>query len=200
MIVDFISIKRKLHQGINILLREEVKRRTPFLSMIGSRFMHEGNRTSYETVNHERKNLEYKKAESGFSLKREEMSKMTFKEIVEKIQQAAEDMAGQMERGVFQTLKEEIDKAGNIIPGNPPFSPEAFLRGLEMIEIDFDDSRDKPNLPFLVMHPTLAKKVKEQEAQMTEEEKRKFDKKKEQILDKKYEQYVARESKRKLVD
>jgi len=31
MIVGFISIKEKLHQGINILLREEVKRRTPLL-------------------------------------------------------------------------------------------------------------------------------------------------------------------------
>jgi len=69
-----------------------------------------------------------------------------------------------------------------------------------MIDVDFDDTRDKPNLPFLVMHPHLAKKAKEQEARMTEEEKREFDKKREQILDKKYEQYVARESKRKLVD
>ena len=40
-----------------------------------------------------------------------------------------------------------------------------------MIEVDFDDSRNKPILPVLVMHPKLAKKAMEQEAQMTEEEK-----------------------------
>jgi len=200
MIVDFTSIKEKFHQGINIFLREEVKRRTPFLSMVGTRYIHEGNRTSCETVDHEEKNLDYKKVESGFSLTREEMSEMTFKEIVEKVQESAKDMAGQMEGGVFQTLNEMINKTGNIIPGNPPFSPEAFLKGLEMIRIDFDDTREKPNLPSLVMHPKLAQKAKEQEARMTNKEKRQFDKKQKEILDKKYKQYVARENKRKLVD
>jgi len=200
MIVDFISIKEELRQSINIFLREEVKRHTPFLSRLGRSYVHEGNRTSYETVNHKKKNLDYKKAESGFSFTQEEISKMTFGDIIKKIQQSAKDMAGQMERGAFQTLKETIDKTGNVVSGNPPFSPEAFLKALEMVEIDFDDSRDRPNLPSLIMHPKLAQKAKEQEAQMTKKEKREFDKNKEQILDKKYEDYVARENKRKLVD
>lgn len=200
MIVDFISIKKKLHQRIDILLRDEIKRRTPFLSMIGHQLIHEGDRTFYETVNHEKKNLEYKKTESSFSFTREEMNKITFREIVEKIQKSAEDLAGQMERSMFKTLNETIEKSGNVIQGNHQFSPEDFLQGLEMIQVDFDDSRDKPNLPFLVIHPKVAKKAMEQEVQMTEEEKREFDKKKEQILDKKYEEYVARENKRKLVD
>lgn len=201
MIVDFVSIKEKLNQGLDILLREEVKKRTPFLGMVGKFLIHEGNKSSYETIEHEKKNLEFKKAESSFMVTREEMNKMTFKDIIQKIQTLAEDMAGQMERGTFQTLLEEIEKAGQNIKGNPPFSPEAFLQGLKMIEIDFDeDSRDKPRLPTIIMHPSQFAKVKEQEAKMTEEEKMDFDKKMKQILDKKYEEYIVRESKRKLVD
>jgi len=200
MIVDFVKIKKKLSQWADIFLREEIKRRTRFASRLGSHIIHEGDRASYETVDKEKKKLEYKKAESSFSLTREEMDKITFKEIVEKLKVVAEDMARQIEGGLFQTLSKGIEEAGNVIPGNPPLSPDSILRGLEMIKVDFDDSRDKPILPVLVMHPNLAKKAMEQEAQMTEEEKREFEKKQKQILDKKYEEYLVRESKRKLVD
>lgn len=106
MIADFNSIKRKLHQAINVFLREEVKCRTPFLSHIGAHYVHEGDRTSYETVDKEKRNLKYQKAESAFTLNREQMNEIKFPQIVEKIQQSAEDMAGQMERVVFQSMNE----------------------------------------------------------------------------------------------
>ena len=113
---------------------------------------------------------------------------------------SAKDMAGQMERTTFQTMGEEIEKAGNVISSNPPFSPDAFLQALEMVELDFDDDRDKPHIPFLVMSPNLAQKVMEEEKQRSQEEKDAFEKRKQTILDKKFEEYVERENKRKLVD
>ncbi len=201
MIVDFPTIKENLHKGMDIFLREEVKRRAPFIAMVGSHFMHEGDKSSYETVDREKKTVDFQRGESKFTLTREEMNKMTIQDIIQKIQASAEDLAGQMERHAFQKLSETIEKSGNIIPGNPPFSPDAFLKGLEMIEIDFeDDSRDKPHLPTLIMHPNLAKKAMEQEEKMTPEEKAVFDEEKKKIMDKKYDDFLAREGKRKLVD
>lgn len=200
MIVDFISIKEKLHNGINLYLRAEVKRRAPFLNMIGSRYTHEGDESSYETVDKQEKKMEYKRAETKLILTKEEMSKITFPEILKKIEDLAEDMARQMEGGAFQTLAEETEKVGNTIKGNPPFSPEALLQGLEMIDIDFDDARDKPSLPTIFIHPSQWEKIKEQDEKMTEEQKKEFEKKQQVVLDKKYQEYVTRENKRKLVD
>jgi len=198
--VDFTSIKRKLNQGINLFLRAEIKRRTPLLSMVGKRIAHEGDKTSYETIGKEEKHMEYQKAESSFSLTRDELGKMTFAEILKKVEGAAEDMARQMEGGAFQTISKEVEKVGNTIEGNPPFSPAALLKGLEMMDIDFDDARDKPQLPTIFIHPSQWEKIKEQDARMTEEERREFERNQKEILDRKYAQYVERESKRKLVD
>lgn len=201
MIADFPTIKENLHKGMDIFLREEVKRRAPFIAMVGSHFMHEGDKSSYETVDREKKTVDFQRGESKFTLTREEMNKMTIQDIIQKIQASAEDLAGQMERHAFQTLSETIEKAGNTIPGNPPFSPDAFLKGLEMIEIDFeDDDRNKPHLPTLVTSPEVAAKIKEQEAKTTPEEKKIFEEKREKIMDKKYDDFLAREGKRKLVD
>jgi hypothetical protein len=200
MIVDFVSIKEKLHQGINLFLRAEVKKRSPFLSLVGSHLMHEGDEHSYETVDKQEKRMEFQKAETRFSLTRDEMSKITFPEILKKMEDSAEDMARQMEGGAFQTIAQEIDKVGNTIPGNPAYSPEALLQGLEMIDIDFDDARDKPRMPTVFIHPSQWEKFKEQDAKMTEEQHKELERKQQAILDKKYEEYVAREGKRKLVD
>lgn len=200
MIVDFTSIKGKLNQVINLFLRAEIERRTPLLSMAGRRIAHEGDKTSYETTDKEERQMEYQMAETSFSLTRDEMAKMTFPEILKRIEDAAEDMAKQIEGGVFQTISKEVDKVGNTIEEHSQFSPETLLKGLEIIDIDFDDARDKPRMPTLFVHPNVWGKLKEQDARMTEEERREFERRQKEILDRKYAQYVERESKRKLVD
>jgi hypothetical protein len=94
-----------------------------------------------------------------------------------------------------------MEKHNRNIPGNPPFSPEAFLKGVEMIDVDFaNDDPTKPHLPTLVMHPDLAKKAKEQEENMSPEDKAKFDKKMKDIMDQKYKDFIEREGGRKIID
>lgn len=201
MIVDFINIKERLHKKMDVCLRMEMKKRTPFLTSVGTRYLHEGDKFYMGTTEQEKSEIELKRGESKFTLSREEMSTITISEIVNKIQESAEDMAGQMERDAFQTLNEEMEKHNRTIPGNPPFSPEAFLNALEMIDIDFkDDDPNSPYLPTLVMHPDVAKKAKEQEENMTAEEKEKFDSRMKEIIDKKYKEYMEREGVRKIVD
>ena len=82
MIVDFVSIKQRLDQITTTFLREEVKKRTPFLSQVGRQLLHEGDKHSYETVDHEKGSMEFQEAGSSFQLTQEEMSKITLKEIM----------------------------------------------------------------------------------------------------------------------
>src|SRR3972149_4703989 len=118
MIVDFTSIKKKLDQISGIILRNEIKRRMPILGSVGKHCLHEGSQHSYETVDHEKQNLELQTAESSFSISKEEMGKITFGEIIKKIQGIAEDMVGQMERTTFQKLGGELDQRGRTTLGN----------------------------------------------------------------------------------
>lgn len=201
MIADFPKIKETLHKQMDFSLREEVRRRAPVVSMIGHHFLHEGDKSSYETVDRQTKVVDFQKGESKFSVTRDEMSKMTIMDVAKKIQDMAEELAGQMEGRLFQTITEEVEKIGNVVQNNPPLSPDTLLQALEKIEIDFqDDSRDKPVLPTLVTGPELAEKAKNQMDNITLEEKELFDEKMKKILDKKYDNFLAREGKRKLVN
>ena len=202
MIVDFVSIKERLERIATLRLRREIEKRTPILSMIGKHLLHEGSKYSFETVDHEKREMKFQKAETTITLSRQEMGRISHQEIMAKIETSAEEMARQMERGTLQTLSEELERVGNTISGGgKPFSPETILQGLQMIQIDFeDDSRDKPQLPTWVISLELAAKTKIQEAAMAEEEKAEFEVKFQAILDQKYEEFLVREGTRKLID
>lgn len=201
MIVDFVSIKQRLDQTINIFIREEIKKRTPFLSEVGRQLLHEGDKHSYETVDHEKGTMEFQEAGSSFQLTQDQMGKITFGEIFERMAALADDMAKQMEGNVFRKLSKEMEERNRTVPGSVPFSRDTLLKALEMMQIDFEDGlREKPQLPSLVIHPEALAKAQEQEAGMTEEEKKAFDEKEEHILDRKFQEYMEREGKRKIVD
>jgi hypothetical protein len=200
MIVDFVSIKKQLNNLVNTFLQEEVKKRAPLVHFGGVSIQHEGRDSEYETVDKQQRKVDFKTVESGFSLTNDEIKSLTFEQIREKVIQAADDMAGQMERGTFATLNTEIEAVGNSIPGNPRISPTAILDGFEVMSMDFDDVREKPILPTIFMHPDEYARLMREDASATEEEKRAYAKRREDILDKKFAEYAERESKRKLVD
>lgn len=199
MIADFVSVKKRLYQFLNIVMVAETKKHAPLMAMSQRHVMHEGDASSYETVSHEPRELELQKAEASFSLTREEMGTITFQEVVEKMRSCAADMARQMEQHMFRTLDREIEAVGNTVVA-PEFTHAALLEMLEKMHVDFDDMRGKPSLPSLVLHPDMVKKLLEKEQTMTEVDRREFEAKKEAVLDRKFEEYVARERKRKLVD
>jgi len=199
MIVDFIDIKKQLQRLLNIRLREEVKKRAPFFASLKSHFRHEGNDATYETVDNKKQSPVPQEVEVKRSMTRDEMAKMTLSDIMDRTGEMAEEMAGGMERGLFQTMGDVIKKAGNDIKSRPTFA-DTFLDGLDKIQIDFDGSRDKPIMPTLVTHPDMATKIKEEEANQTNEQKEAFAKREKKIMDRQFKDYQEREKKRRLID
>ena len=201
MITDFIAIKKELHKNFNISLRDEIRKRTPFIQSLNKNMQHEGSRMSYQTYERNEKEMDFKMAKSEFSATREEMSTMTFEDIKNKIVSMAEDFAKQMEGGMFADIFKELESTGNTIDGNPELSPEAILKALEKIYIDFeDDDRSKPSRPSLFVGPEAFAKLKESEAKATQEDMEKFKEREKEILDIKYAEYMEREGKRKMVE
>jgi hypothetical protein len=68
------------------------------------------------------------------------------------------------------------------------------------MQVDFDDTRDRPHVPSIVLNPKTFEQLKEQTEKMSAEELAAIERRRQEILDKKYEEYVSRESNRKLVD
>lgn len=201
MITDFPEAKKEIKKAVDSVLRAKVKQNAPMLSLVGGKTLHEGD--SMGVIHEDGRHVvnPFQHAESQFSVSREEMLTLKPDDLMAKVSTAAEDMAGQMERHLFQTIDESVKESGNTIPGNPELSPEAILTALEMISVDFEnDDRSKPVMPTIVTAPGAFEKLKEHEAKATEEEKQEYKKKQEAIMDKKYQDHLADLESRKIVD
>ncbi|MBU1706002.1 hypothetical protein KKG19_04750 [Patescibacteria group bacterium] len=201
MITDFPNAKKQIKRILDEILRAKVKQNAPMLSMVNKRMMHEGDRLGIIDENGKHTVSPMKLVESEFFISNEEAKNIKAEDIISKVTSAGEDMAGKIERDLFQTLDKSIKESGNTIPGNPELSPEAILTALEMMPIDFeDDDRLKPIKPSLVAAPAAVEKLMQIEASSTEEEKEEYRKKEEEIFDKKYAEYIKDIESRKIID
>jgi hypothetical protein len=201
MIVDFIQIKNALDRAANMFIRAEIKKRTPFVSQIGVIPQHEGSNASYETVDRQVQEIDYQLTLSKpITLTKEEMGRLSFGEINTLLIEVAEDMARKIERSALEKVGQILEDSGNTIVESGPLGPESFLRSLEVMQVDFDDVRERPHIPQIVLHPDTFARLKEQTDRMSKEELSAIDRRREEILNKKYDEYVSRENNRKLVN
>lgn len=201
MITDFPQAKRAIKKSVDAVLREKVRQGAVMYHLAAKHTLHEGNKLGvlHSDGHHVVNELQY--VESSFSVSRDEMPKMKADDLLAKVSAAADDMAGQMERGLFKTMDEAIKESGNTIPGNPELGPESILTALEMIQVDFeDDDRTKPVKPSIVAGPEAVEKLMALEAQTTPEQKEEYRKREEAIMDKKYQEHLADLKSRKIVD
>jgi hypothetical protein len=201
MIVDFIQIKRRLDLGARNFIRNEIKKRTPFLNQIGVIPQHEGSDASFETVDKEVNEIEYKPiAGEAVSLTAEEMATISLSEVEQLLIKMAEDFAHKAQQFAFQRFGEILEEAGQTLTENKPIDNESVLRLMDSVDIDFDDTRDRPHMPTIVLHPNTLQRLQDEKQRMSEEQVRAFELKQQEILNRKYEEYVLRENNRKLVD
>lgn len=201
MIVDFPEAKREIKKLYDTILRQKVKQNAPTWSMGSRKTLFEGDKLSVYRPDGTKDMGAMRSAQSEFVIPRKDIPTTTASDMIEKISTAAVDMAGQIERGFFETLDNAVEKSGNWIPGNPALTPEGILKGLEAIWVDFeDDDRSKPIRPTIIAGPEAVEKLKEAEAKTTEEEKRSYQEREKIIMDKKYEEYMTDLRSRKIVD
>lgn len=201
MITDFPEAKKEIKKAVDAVLRQKVKQNAPMLSMLNKKTLHEGDKMGvlHADGRHVVSDLQY--AQSEFTITHKEVPTLKPEDLLSRVSTAAEDMAGQIERGLFKTIDDSIKEGGNTIPGNPELGPDSILTALEMISVDFeDDDRTKPVKPSIVAAPAAVEKLMETEAKATPEEKEEYRKKEEAIMDKKYEEHMADLRSRKIID
>ncbi|MBU4339069.1 hypothetical protein KKD57_05985 [Patescibacteria group bacterium] len=201
MLADFPEAKKIIKKTIDLVLQQKVRQNAPLFNMINKKMLHEGNKMGALHANGRHIVNDLQHVQSGFTVAKQDIQKMNANDLIDKVSTVAEDMAGQIERGLFKSIDESIKESGNVIPGNPELSPESILSALEKVSIDFDDDdRSKPVRPSLFAAQAAVKKLMESDAKTTPEEKEIYKKKEKAILDKKYEDHLKDLESRKIVD
>ena len=201
MITDFPDAKKAIKKLIDSVLKEEVRKRAPMSHLVNRHTLHEGDKIGvvYSDGRHEVNELQY--VQSEFSVATKDIPTMKPGDFLDKVSAAAEDMAGQMERGLFEKMNDVAQESGNTIPGNPELSPESILVALERLSIDFeDDDRLKAVKPSIVTAPAAYERLKVLDAKLTPEEREDLKRREEAIMDRKYEEHLRDLESRKIID
>lgn len=113
--------------------------------------------------------------------------------LAEQVNKSAEERLSQVMPHFFDAFHRTSAAAGTAMDaGGRPFSFELFLEGLERIELQFD--RDgKPHLPTLVVHPSMAEKLRSMPPPTAEQQKALDD-----LIERKRTEFNARRRHRKL--
>ena len=184
-----------------MFVRNEIRKRTPLLNQIAVIPQHEGSDASFETVDKEVNEIEYVPTiGEPISLTQEQMATISSSEVEQFLVSMAEDFAHKMQKFFYRRMGEILEEAGQTMTENKPIDNESVLRLLESVDIDFDDVRDRPHMPTIVLHPDTMQRLIEEKERMSEDEVSALELRQREILDRKYEEYVLRENNRKLVD
>lgn len=201
MIVDFTPIKVKLDKIAHAHLKFVLKREGGFLNQIKLHIFHEGHgEYSYQTVDNETIEQSNELFESSFDIPKQNIKNIKIHEVLQLFENLGIGMAKKRAEFALKRINDSIEKVGNVVEGHNMTFAESSLAMLEKVQIEFDDTRDKPSLPTMLVHPSTSEKLREEEKSMSKEDKIIYEQKQAEILDRKYEEYVLRESNRKLVD
>jgi hypothetical protein len=130
-------------------------------------------------------------------IKLDEIEKMTFEDVLKKIDAAADEMGKKVSGSFYEHINEVTKETGNVVDAKgEPFSMDKFLDVLDKVLIDFKEDGE-PELPTIVAGPELAKKITHvlSESESNPQYKARYD----QIIVKKRQEWRDRENSRKLV-
>lgn len=198
MLPDFPVQKARLLEFWNRYFAQKHNEYLGYFSECPSYSQHEGNRWAVEREDGTTSESGYESIEAGFPVRVDEVPNLTPEKIAQKIDIAAQEMARQMVQGILEDISHAVDESGRTVDaGERPFTKELFLKGLDSIEMGFDENGN-PIMPKVMMHPKLWETIKDDIK--TWEQDPEFTKRFNQIIERKREAWRARESRRKLVD
>lgn len=199
MLPDFPKIKKDLDKIARAHLRACIHSIDPVLAKMPSSIQHEGDTRSYETVDRQEVPLNYERTESVLNIPFAELIELSINDIFNKLGECAEEFARSMSKQFYRIMDQATREAGTAVDAKgKPFSFQLYLEALETVEIQFDETEDKPDIPMIIMGPQqYAKCKREIESWATDAEKIDHI---EKVIHRKYQEWYDRENNRKLVE
>lgn len=155
MLPDLPTIKRDLQKLFDIYFKQQVRLRLGAFEESPRHIIHEGRALSVSREDGSVDESTLKAATAEFSLRYDDVPEKSINERLKQLDQAAEKMAEQISRNLFESLNETLDKAGQVVDRQgKPLDAEAILAVLESIHLDFDENGRHSPLT-VVLHPNL---------------------------------------------
>ena len=199
MIFDFVEIKQELDLHINLYLKKVIAENSPTVAKFAKKRLYfEGKEVDSQSIDGFKKLTKFVDLGESFSFSKDELKNLKIADVLEKMSQVGKSIAEKQERYFLKTLDGVVETTGNIINNEDNTSPDAILKSLEMVDIQFKEG--EPVRPIIMGGPRTIEKIRENIEKMTQEEKQSFESKFDKILRKKHEEYISRENNRKLVD
>ena len=157
----------------------------------------EGNKTIIIREDGSIEEMGLKEATSELKVNLADFEKMNHETVLNKINDAAEEIAGQQAKSFYEEVGRAAEEVDNVVDADgKPFSMDLFFQGLEKIDIDFDEAGNPSGLIGAVnpkLFPSIVKVV--EQAKTDPEINKRYD----ELIERKRREWRARESRRKLV-
>jgi hypothetical protein len=197
MLPDLPKLKDDVQKVIDRYLQFQVNLRLGIFGEAPKHIIQEGNRMRIIRADGSVDESDFKHASAEVSLTLEEIPTLTVQERKAKLDDMAEQMAGQVSRLLFGSLNEALDKAGQVVDQKgKPLDAESVFTVLENMHLEFDDARKLRGLS-IVVPSALAPKAEKVMAQIDADPV--LRKRHEEIMTRKWMEWRDREASRKLV-
>ena len=197
MLPDFPKVKEKLALMLYYIFNQDRLTHLGPIANVPVSLIFEGNKTILIREDGSVEEMDPKKATAELQVNFEEFEEMNDAVVLNKIDGAAEEIAGQQAKSFYEVIGRAAEEVGNVVSADgKSFSMDIFFEGLEKIDIDFDESGNPSGLMCSVspeLFPSIAKVI--EKAKNDPEMDKRFD----AIMERKKEAWRVRESNRKLV-
>lgn len=197
MLPDYSNLKNKLKEVLLLRMEKIQSIHSHIISDVNRGRIFEGNKSIIIREDGSFDETNFKEIYTEFNIKVEDIENLSPEEIIQKIDDAARDLADQKTKFMFDELGKALKKVGNEINvGGRKFSIQDFFDILRKIWIDFDDAGN-PYLPTIYAGEKLAKSMVEEFRKYENDPK--YRSQFEEIIEIKRQEWNAREDNRKLV-
>jgi hypothetical protein len=197
MLPDYPSLKKDIEEVLHVFFRRRVDQHAIAVKQMPKMRMFEGKGTIVKRASGEDDPTAFMRAETIFELQLDDIPKMSVNDVLNKLDNAAQDMAGKMETGLFKSLSEDLGKRERTVDHKgQPLSGKVILETLRNLFIPFDHTGN-PQMPSIFMGPNLKESMERALKEIDENPllKKEYD----EIIQLKREEWRAEEASRKLV-
>ena len=197
MLPNYIKIREKISSFYKMYLSELRKNQLGPLNEIEGSCVFEGRTVELKRCDGEIDLTEIKTFKTPFNFEYADVEKLSFDDIMKKIQVASKDMTSQYVGHLIEILEETTAKTGNIVGyKDNVITPENILELLDKMYMDFDKNL-QPTKKVILVNKIAEEQIKRALDQIEKDPVLKT--KLEEITERKRREHIERENNRELV-
>jgi len=197
MLPDFPKVKEKLQKMHHYAFMHARSSHLGPVANVPMSVVFEGNKTIIIRADGSIEEMSSKEATAELKVNLADFEKMNHEMVLNKINDAAEEIAGQQAKSFYEEVGRTAEEVDNVVDAEgKSFSMDLFFEGLEKIDIDFDEAGNPSGLIGAVSPKLFSSIAKVVEQAKTDPE---MDKRYDELIERKRREWRARESRRKLV-